>query len=618
MKSVLDSFVLALGGSLAASIVFKATVIVGLGLIGARLGRRRRAAYRHLLLASTFAVLLLVPLASVIEPPVPIAVPAATEAERVFSTPERATVSVPRRVTQGVYGADAPTPPGSSRPSPVSLLIAVWSAGVVLTLIPMVLGLRKIRRVRRTSLPWAQGQAVVERLALEGGIGRHVTLLLHEALPGPTVSGILHPAILLPKDAPGWDSEELNRALVHELEHVRRCDSTSNLLARAVCALYWFHPLVWIAWRQLTLEAERSCDDAVLRHSEATAYADQLVGLAQRLSMASKLPFLAMAKRADLAIRVSAVLDSRQRRGRAGPLPVGLGCAAAALLVLTISPLRTVSAPQAASAVSPQWKGLPAFKTVSVRRSRHGETSLRRVSPEGITIKNLPPEALIEVAWGQDLGDFGFRPLKDNQLIGVPSWAGNWLGPNGLNYEGYDVDAKVDNSLARKFGKDGDGHLFWDGRCRYRHEMMLMFQSLLARRFKLKARRETREVPIYALVPARGGPRFLHDRTAQPSAPCPAAMHCLQGHTSMALLADMLSGFLDRPVRDETGLEGGYSIRLQWPRKPSVAGAHIPPGLASTASMFSALEQQLGLKLEPTQGKVDFLAIDHIERPSGN
>ena len=137
---------------------------------------------------------------------------------------------------------------------------------------------------------------------------------------------------------------------------MRRGDSVSQCLARAACAVYWFHPLVWTAWRQLGLEAERSCDDAVMARSEATAYADQLVGLARRLSMAAKSPLLGMANRADLAIRVGAVLDGRQRRGRAGPFLVALGCAAAAVLVLTISPLRTVSAPQSVLCPDRGWQ----------------------------------------------------------------------------------------------------------------------------------------------------------------------------------------------------------------------------------------------------------------------
>jgi beta-lactamase regulating signal transducer with metallopeptidase domain len=152
-------------------------------------------------------------------------------------------------------------------------------------------------------------------------------------------------AAWLARDAETWNSEDLNRAIVHELEHVRRGDSASRSLARAICAVYWFHPLVWIAWRKLVLEAERACDDAVLIRSEATAYADQLVGLAKRMSAAQGPPLMAMASRADLATRVAAVLNARQRRGRAGMLALVLACAAAVVLVIAMSPLTLVAAP---------------------------------------------------------------------------------------------------------------------------------------------------------------------------------------------------------------------------------------------------------------------------------
>jgi uncharacterized protein (TIGR03435 family) len=230
----------------------------------------------------------------------------------------------------------------------------------------------------------------------------------------------------------------------------------------------------------------------------------------------------------------------------------------------------------------------------------------------------LPPESLIELAYGHDFGDFGFRSLRDDRLVGGPIWVGGWIGPKGLQYEGYDVDAKVDDSLAEKFGKDC-GHAFYDGSCGYREQMILMVQSLLADRFKLKVRRETREDRVYALVVAKDGPKFLHTTFALPPPPCPAEMYCLQGYISMGLLADRLSaGLTDFPVIDQTGLKGGYYINLQWPLKPSVAGTHIAPQVASKASMFAALPQQLGLELEPTQGPVEVLVIDHIERPAEN
>lgn len=313
------------------SIVAKATTVIACGLMGAWLARRSRAAVRHLVIAATFGVLLLIPIVSMVAPPIRIAVPTAPQ------PPLRRTGVLPidTRVHRTVPYAD-PGPSGSD------LVLMGWASGTMLFLLPVVTGLWQVRSLRRSALPWLHGESVVGRLAY-----RRVEVMLHAELPGPMTCGFLHPAIVLPQDAETWEAEDLERALIHELEHVRRADWVSQCLARTVCAVYWFHPLVWIAWRRLVLEAERTCDDAVLGRSEATAYADQLVGLARRLSGAAKSPLLAMANRADLAMRVGAVLDSRQRRGRAGKLSLLLACAAAAVMVLTISPLTMVAAPQA-------------------------------------------------------------------------------------------------------------------------------------------------------------------------------------------------------------------------------------------------------------------------------
>ena len=356
MMPVINGVMLAVSSSLAASIVAKVTVTTALALIGAWLARRSRAAVRHALLAAAFGVLLALPIASIVTPPVRIAVPAGAP-ERIVPASEGAARAgspvAPADASVGVMSVVS----RSARLSPSALLLTGWIAGTALFLLPVVMGLWQVRSLRRSALPWRHGQSLVERLAFDAGFHRRIEVLLHEALPSPMTCGAVHPAIVFSPDAQTWEADDLNRAIVHELEHVRRGDWVSHGLARAVCAVYWFHPLVWIAWRRLALEAERSCDDAVLGRSEATAYADQLVGLARRLSLserssaktAAKSPLLAMANRADLATRVGAVLDSRLRRGRAGTLPVALAFAAAALLVLTVSPLIMVSAQQSAT-----------------------------------------------------------------------------------------------------------------------------------------------------------------------------------------------------------------------------------------------------------------------------
>lgn len=350
MMPALNEVMLALSSSLAASIVAKVTVTTALALIATRLARRSRAAVRHSLIAAAFGVLLALPVASILIPSVRIAVqPAAPER----SFPASAAAAVPAQTSV----SDSPAAPRPAAFSPSALLLAAWIAGMALFLMPVAVGLWQVRKLRRSALPWRHGQSLADRLAFDAGVHRRVEVLLHDRLPGPMTCGVLHPAIVLSEDAQNWDAEDLNRAIVHELEHVRRGDWVSLCLARAVCAAYWFHPLVWIAWRRLALEAERSCDDAVLRRSAATAYADQLVGLARRMSNAAKSPVLAMANRADLTTRVGAVLDSRQQRGRAGTLTVALACAAAAALVVTMSPLRVVAAQQSGSPAA----GLPQF-----------------------------------------------------------------------------------------------------------------------------------------------------------------------------------------------------------------------------------------------------------------
>ena len=332
MMSAIQELLLSASNSPAVSIIGKATVVLALALVGASIARHSRAAMRHAVLAAAFAVLLVLPAASILGPAIRIALP--------VTQPERAVTAVAQAIpvaTQIPPGLPASQP----RLSIAASLLAIWIAGTALVLARVLVGLWQVNSVQRSALPWARGRLVVEQIAPE----RRVDVLLHEELPGPMTCGTLRPVIVLPVEAEGWEAEDLQRAMVHELEHVRRGDWVIQSMARAVCALYWFHPLVWTGWRRLTLEAERACDDAVLGCSEATAYADQLVGLAERLSSLENTPLLAMAKRSDLATRVGAVLDSRQQRGRAGTLPLALSCAAAVALVFTVAPFRLVAAP---------------------------------------------------------------------------------------------------------------------------------------------------------------------------------------------------------------------------------------------------------------------------------
>ena len=343
MTSNAAEILLSLSRSPELSLLVKATILMGAGLTAAGLARRARASVRHVVLAATLASLLALPLAAATELAIPIEVPAASASRTAAPSgvsPAPRDVGPAREAAR--VGSGASIERAVSWPA---IARAVWLAGAAVLLTQLVLTLWRLRRLRRTGLPWPEMRAALGSLAADAGIDRSVDVVLHEEVASPLTFGTRHPLIVLPPDARGWSEANLRRALVHELEHVRRCDWALQTGARAVCAAWWFHPLVWIAWRRLSLEAERACDDAVIVKEESMDYADQLVSLAERLSAARAQPTLGMANRSDLSARISSLLDGRQHRGRPGAGIVAAAAAAAFLLVLTVAPLRAVAMP---------------------------------------------------------------------------------------------------------------------------------------------------------------------------------------------------------------------------------------------------------------------------------
>ena len=586
MMPVINGAVLAISGSLAASIVVKATIVVALGLAASWLTRRNRAAVRHAVVAAAFGAALLLPIASIVAPEVHVAVPvlSPTTLPPVFSR-----VAPISPVAAAADGARGPALPRQSPAVSLSvLLLTGWIAGTVIFLAPVMTGLWRIRSLRRRGLPWTRGRSIVDTLALDAGIRRRVELLLHEALPGPITCGVLHPSIVLPLDAETWKGEDLNRALVHELEHVRRGDSVTRGLARAVCALYWFHPLIWTAWNKLVLEAERSCDDAVLRRSEATAYADQLLGLAKRLPAVQRSPLLAMANRSDLAKRVNSVLNSRQRRGRVGLLSVALTCGAATALVVAISPVILVDRARAQSPAE-----LPTFEVASVRVN-HSDVRRFSFNPrkDGFSAANVSLRMLVEYAYR----------VQDFQILGGPSW---------LSSTRFDVEARAQGTPTRD-------------------QTRLMLQHLLSDRFHLIVRKDTRELSVYDLVVAKGGLKVKEAKcvgTPSPTNPCGGFSGSTRGQlygrsASMSEFAKTLTSILARTVRDKTGVTGSYDFDLTWTPDPSAeqgpGDPDAPPVDVNGPSIFTALQEQLGVRLESTKGAVAVLLIDSAERPSND
>jgi uncharacterized protein (TIGR03435 family) len=257
--------------------------------------------------------------------------------------------------------------------------------------------------------------------------------------------------------------------------------------------------------------------------------------------------------------------------------------AALALLLIT-----------AAIAVLPAQETPPrvAFEVATIKRN----VSLERSGSMGLEpggrfrALNAPVLWLISSAYGVFQ-----RPLFESQLIGGPDW---------LKSEPYDIIAKAGADVAtlkpdEQFRKIPD-----------------LLRSLLEERFALKVHRETRQLPIYALVRLKKdealGPRMTRSTLdcAKESARCGYNVlpgHLTGGWITPAMLANLVSTATERVVVDRTGLEGRFDVELEW--SPDQAATDKP-------SIFSAVQEQLGLKLESDRGPVDVVVIDHVERPT--
>jgi uncharacterized protein (TIGR03435 family) len=185
------------------------------------------------------------------------------------------------------------------------------------------------------------------------------------------------------------------------------------------------------------------------------------------------------------------------------------------------------------------------------------------------------------------------------------------FGPDWLHQDDqYEIQAKIDDTLFAAMQKMTPAQ---------QHEQMeLMEQSLLADRFKLKVHFETREMPVYALVVAKGSPKLTPAKDGESSKI--STFRTEQGSELVATavtlddfaLSPLLTGPAGvRPVIDQTGLKGSYDFTLKWGEELTASSADAP-------SLFTAIQEQLGLRLVPSNAPVEVIVVDHIERPSAN
>jgi uncharacterized protein (TIGR03435 family) len=243
----------------------------------------------------------------------------------------------------------------------------------------------------------------------------------------------------------------------------------------------------------------------------------------------------------------------------------------------------------------------PTFEVASIKPAKPPEAGRMmvgiRVEQGRFVANNMSVRMLIQQAYN----------LKDFQVTGAPGW---------VNSERYDIVAKPEGPVTSDLRGE---------------TLRLMLQSLLEDRFKLKSHFETKELPVYNLVVGKGGPKLKESEAGQEDRQMQRmgrGQASLNG-ANMAMLVRLISQALGRDVIDKTGLTGRYDIELKWtpdeaamrgpgegPERPPTENT-APPD-TSGPSLFTAVQEQLGLKLESSKGPVGILVVDHVEKASEN
>ena len=238
------------------------------------------------------------------------------------------------------------------------------------------------------------------------------------------------------------------------------------------------------------------------------------------------------------------------------------------------------------------------FDVVAIHPSKPAlqSSAIRRTPRGGLQTENATVEKLILFAYG----------VRDYQLGGGPGW---------IKSEGFDITATVDPP-EKPFSKATSRAEIESASANIRKRVATMLEE----RFGLVLREESKDLPVYVLKVSPKGIK-MKDVTATPKSPMMKSPRSGELHASsypMGFLADGLARYVDRPVLDETGLTGLYDFDLSWTPETGPGPAQQAEDRAPGASIFTALQEQLGLRLEAKKAPVKTLVIQKVERPTAN
>jgi bla regulator protein blaR1 len=484
------------------------------------------------------------------------------------------------------------------------------------------------------TLSWAVKWWRVRAAVREGctiAMNKQVPVVSTPSVLEPGIFGVFRPLLLLPKGiTERLTPAHLEAIVAHELCHLRYRDNLAAAFHMAVEALFWFHPLVWWLGGRLVEERELACDEEVLSlGNEPEIYAESILKTCE-FCLESRLACVSGVTGADLKKRIRRIMMQDMARNlQLGKKVLLAVCGAAAITVPLV--FGVLHAAPRNSTAGDATVATPAhsFEVASIEPNASGDQRMHvMLDPSGrFNAEGVPLKLIFEEAYD----------VKDSQIVGAPSWFGS---------DRYTIQAKPDDATTEEMRKASPD--------KRREIMAEMLQSLLAERSKLKLRQETRDLPVYSMVVGKDGPKFHESAPmpadANPENPPPPPGPGPQGGRRMNqgirmngrgdltmmsvpldMFANVLSRQLGRPVINDTGLKGRYDFSLKWtPTEEEGAmfkgagpdgrppGDEPPPPDASGPSIFTAVREQLGLKLEAKKAPLPVFVIDHIEKPSEN
>ncbi len=487
------------------------------------------------------------------------------------------------------YEFVANLPPISSpRFHAASIFAVIWALGFLSISIRWALRWRSVDRVARGAKPL--------------DFGMPIPVLSSTMAMEPGVFGVLRPVLLLPEEIETrLSAEQMSAILAHELCHVRRRDNLTGFIHMTVEAIFWFHPLVWWIGARLVEERERACDEEVLRAGNTPEiYAEGILNVC-KFCLQSPLPCVAGVTGSDLKKRIESIMTRTFSRQ--------LTCTRKILLASVA--LFTIAGPIAVGVLhlpriqAQQTKPLE-FEVATIKPSDpNAKGRMINIQPGGVLkATNMTLKRLIAMS----------HHVLESQIIGGPGWIGT---------EPFDILAKPGQSSAAIDPRGMNDAQ----RLEFERQFQERLRSLLADRFQLKTKPETREMPVYILVVAKGGPKLTPAKGDEAGNQGIGMRRGILTATSadLEMMANVLANQVDKPVIDKTGIKGRFDFKLEWtPEPPSSANAsgakpEAPnPTELSGPSIFTALQEQLGLKLESQKASMPVLVIEHAEKPSAN